>query len=81
MIRNPTHCGPKPRLSPEQIVQCKRIKIRRWKWAQRYNLPPRMSGEPTNAQLARDWGVTIDCIKRAMDSRYFGWALKHVGDV
>lgn len=78
MIHNPTHCGPKPRLTPEQIVEAKRIRMARWRWSQRHGKPARLSGQPSNRALAAQWGVTVEIVKRAMDARYFGWAYRHV---
>ena len=79
MIANPVQCGPKPRLTPEQIVEAKRVKEARWRWSQRHGLPARLSDQPSTKTLAAQWGVSVDVVKRAMDARYFGWAYKHIG--
>lgn len=77
-IRNPVKCGPRPRLTPGQIVICKRVHMARQQWAERYKLPPRMSGQPSNAELAQQFGVPLHVVKRAMGWRHFGWALRWV---
>ena len=78
MILNPTHCGPKPVLTPEQIVEAKRIRAARWRFVETQRRPPRLSGQPTDKELAERWGVSVAVVRRAMDPTHFGWAYKHV---
>ena len=76
MIKRPALCGARPLLTPDQIIQRKRIRLQRWKWSQQHDRPTRYAPTPSNAELAQQFGVSREAIKRAMSDRYFAWAIK-----
>jgi hypothetical protein len=77
-IVNPCHCGPKPILTPAQIVEAKRVRAARWRFVQEQQRQPRFSGQPTDRALAEQWGVSVAVVRRAMNPAHFGWAYRHV---